>query len=401
MKIYLFTSQFPYYDAPGIMYATPFLFNYAKEWVAQGHDVTVFHMTRVYPAVFNSIASIAAKLGSHTLEKYIISPDARSEKAYQHEGVKIHRFMFKKYIPHGDTPQTEMRKLAKKIDEVIQTDHGDPDLVIGDFFDPVIGVLDLLNDQFNCKVCQTVHITDFPMFEKQSVKKRLPNIDYWLLRSAPQKEIVSKYVTNPQTIVMCSGIHPDVIAKELSYRRQAKKLLFVGTLHKFKGIDTLLEALDKNRNLGFTLKLVGAGSDELYFRKRVDDLKLNDCVEFVGKVSHDQVFEYMRGSDVQVMISHETFGMVYVEAMSQGCIPIGAMGEGIDGVVINGQNGFLTPLGDSEALAKVLNQLAHMESNRICQLSMNAYHTAKNMTHSNLASNLLDDLLRTEMVKGD
>ena len=47
-------------------------------------------------------------------------------------------------------------------------------------------------------------------------------------------------------------------------------------------------------------------------------------------------------SDVFVLPSvNETFGMVYLEAMSQGCIPIGTSGEGIDGIIENGKNGYL------------------------------------------------------------
>ena len=49
----------------------------------------------------------------------------------------------------------------------------------------------------------------------------------------------------------------------------------------------------------------------------------------------------MEESDVFAMVSSpETFGLVYIEAMAKGCVTIGSKGEGIDGVIVNNENGF-------------------------------------------------------------
>lgn len=49
----------------------------------------------------------------------------------------------------------------------------------------------------------------------------------------------------------------------------------------------------------------------------------------------------MLASDCFIMISkNEAFGLVYLEAMSAGCITIASRGEGFDGVIIHGVNGF-------------------------------------------------------------
>ena len=42
------------------------------------------------------------------------------------------------------------------------------------------------------------------------------------------------------------------------------------------------------------------------------------------------------------MISQgEAFGLVYLEAMARGCITIASRGEGFDGIIKDGINGFL------------------------------------------------------------
>lgn len=390
VKILLLSSLFPHYDNPNVTYATPFLFNYAREWVRQGHEVTVMHMMRSYPKGFNGAATLLAKLGNHRLEKYIIDPAALKPADYVHEGVRIHRFIFRKYIPHGPSSEHQVRTLAKKVAAALDGDQFVPDLVIGDFFDPVLRVVDMLRSRFSCPIAQTMHVSDYTMFEQKQLRSIVDKVDLWLLRTASQEQYLKKYLTGEyRCMPMYSGVPEAYVAQQPVERTAIQQLLFVGMLNKFKGIDTILDALAKTRELGLKLNIVGKGTDEEYFRQRVEELKLTDIVHFVGKVSHDEVFRYMRQSDLQVMISHETFGMVYVEAMSQGCIPVGAVGEGIDGVVVNGVNGYLSPLNDSDALAALFTRLVNAPAEEISQVSARAYQTAQKMTHAQLAEEVL------------
>lgn len=46
----------------------------------------------------------------------------------------------------------------------------------------------------------------------------------------------------------------------------------------------------------------------------------------------------------------EGFGMVYLEAMSCGCITIGTEGEGIADFIISGKNGILVPPDEPDAI---------------------------------------------------
>ena len=50
----------------------------------------------------------------------------------------------------------------------------------------------------------------------------------------------------------------------------------------------------------------------------------------------------------------EGFGIVYAEAMASGCITIGTEGEGVADVIRSGENGFLVPPDDPDAIGAVI-----------------------------------------------
>ena len=63
----------------------------------------------------------------------------------------------------------------------------------------------------------------------------------------------------------------------------------------------------------------------------------------------------MAQSDLFVLPSWgEGYGIVYIEAMAAGCIVVGAVGEGIEDTIEDGENGFLVPAGDADAVERVM-----------------------------------------------
>ena len=68
-----------------------------------------------------------------------------------------------------------------------------------------------------------------------------------------------------------------------------------------------------------------------------------------------QVVEHLKNSAVFIMISRkETFGLVYLEAMATGCITVAARGEGFDGIIEDGVNGFLCEAGNVAELTEII-----------------------------------------------
>lgn len=103
---------------------------------------------------------------------------------------------------------------------------------------------------------------------------------------------------------------------------------FVGRFNKNKNIIILIKAITNLRTFfpDLTLTLVGGTKEEL-------DIDIPDFVYVVGKIKDKkELLYYYRGSRVFAMVSHfETFGLVYLEAISQGCSVLCTKNQGIDG----------------------------------------------------------------------
>jgi glycosyltransferase involved in cell wall biosynthesis len=158
-----------------------------------------------------------------------------------------------------------------------------------------------------------------------------------------------------------------------------------------ENIDILLEAVNlafPERN--FTLEILGEGMLKEKIAQKITELKLEGCVTMHGKLSRDEVQRKMINNDVFVMVSKpEAFGLVYVEAMSKGCITIGTIGQGIDGVIKHGENGFLSEARNVEALKDIFIEINRMSYEDKMNLASNAIETASLLTDRKVASDYL------------
>lgn len=115
--------------------------------------------------------------------------------------------------------------------------------------------------------------------------------------------------------------------------RDFNKALYIGTFETRKNVNRLLDAMTTVRNRYKNLKLVivGGGKDESTIQERIADL---EWVDFRGRVTDkEQLKEIFRECGYFVMPSYrETFGLVYIEALSQGVPILFSNGQGIDGV---------------------------------------------------------------------
>lgn len=130
----------------------------------------------------------------------------------------------------------------------------------------------------------------------------------------------------------------------------------IAHLNYNKGFDILLpafaEALKTHPDL--KLKIGGTGLIASQLHNLAAELGLENSVEFLGGLQNDQVLDLMFRSDAFVLASrNETFGVVFIEALSQG-LPVAATRCGGPQTIINENNGILVPVGDVQALAGAL-----------------------------------------------
>ena len=88
-------------------------------------------------------------------------------------------------------------------------------------------------------------------------------------------------------------------------------------------------------------------------------------VRFAGHVEESELERLYRESDLFVAPSlYESFGLVYLEAMSRGLPVIGCRVAAIPEVVAHGETGLLVPPGDAPALAQAITSLLRDEAAR-------------------------------------
>lgn len=96
--------------------------------------------------------------------------------------------------------------------------------------------------------------------------------------------------------------------------------------------------------------------------------------------------QQLREHDIFVMISkQETFGLVYLEAMAAGCITIASRGEGFDGIIQDGVNGFLCEAGNWHELSRIITHICELSSGDLCKISEAAQKTALELTDEKAA----------------
>ena len=172
-----------------------------------------------------------------------------------------------------------------------------------------------------------------------------------------------------------------------TFKNGVTNFTFVGSLYKLKRVEDTIKALNKSYGKEtFHFDIVGNGSEEINLRKLVSALGIKEKVTFHGKKTRDEAQRIIGRSDCFIMVSaHEAFGLVYVEAMAKGCITVATKGQGIDGVIVDGENGFLCISQNVEELVKVVNKIRNLSIQELNRISKNAMDTATQLTNKKVA----------------
>jgi rhamnosyl/mannosyltransferase len=135
-------------------------------------------------------------------------------------------------------------------------------------------------------------------------------------------------------------------------------ILFAGRLVNYKGIPTLLKAM---QSIPGTLVMVGEGPLRGELQGMAEELRVSDRIRWEGFVKAEDLPAYHRAADVFVLPSdrpEEAFGLVQVEAHASGRpVVCCALPTGVTEVNLNGKTGMVVPLRDHVAMAKAINDL--------------------------------------------
>ena len=391
-NILMVTQEYPAVDNEKEF--TPVVHFFTKEWVKQGYRVVVLNMPTNFPSLMYRVARLArrrleSKVGTN-FRTYKLS-----EVNYDLDGVCVARIPLRKNKPHGRFSRKEIRTGIEKAVAFCEKEHFKPDVIIGHWVNPSAEIMLGLKKVYNVPCALSMHDTgtDFRNLYQKEQKEMFKEIDCWGFRSIPiQRHFEEIYGRQEKEFVCFSGVPEEYIVKDVKRDfTKIKKFLFVGLLIKRKHPFEYVQALDKSEVKDFTLEIIGQGDEATPIKQYISEHpELTERVRLLGRIPRNEVSLKMQQSDVFCMISnHETFGLVYIEAMAAGCITIASKNEGFDGIIIDGENGFLCEAGNVEELTSILNRINKMEKAELNRISENAIKTASLMTDSKVAASYI------------
>ncbi|MDO4746499.1 MAG: glycosyltransferase family 4 protein [Bacillota bacterium] len=210
-----------------------------------------------------------------------------------------------------------------------------------------------------------------------------------------QRHFKAAGVSNLSDVIILSGAPRVEAATGKAKDRFSQgriRVLYAGKLIRRKRVDYIIKALSRIERGKIQLDIVGEGPESDKLKDMVLKEKLEDFVIFHGQQSRETVIEMMKSADVFCMPSvEETFGLVYIEAMACGCVTIGTKGEGIDGLIQDGVNGYL--VDGLCSLVDILKRIAYCSDRMVLmRISHAAVNTASEFTEEKMSRRYLDVL---------
>lgn len=152
-----------------------------------------------------------------------------------------------------------------------------------------------------------------------------------------------------------------------------KVVLYVGRLEALKGLELLVEAAAQMETCEEVRTIVvgdgsNGGEDLERIRQLAQTLQVEDRIDFVGRVDHEDLPLYYNAADVCVLPSYyESFGLAALEAMACGTPVVASRVGGLPTIIQHGRTGYLKSWRCPEAFANSLDMII---SNPTLQQSM-------------------------------
>lgn len=235
----------------------------------------------------------------------------------------------------------------------------------------------LLGIIFRKPVIVTVHGSDIHTLPKYFFLKRL--ILFTLKRahtviavSQSLKDLILKMGPfHNKVFVIHNGARHDIFFPvdkiktriSLNLPVDRKIILFIGSLIRIKGIDTLLRAFAHiTEKSNSNLVIIGKGELGYQLKTLAKELCIETHVNFMGSRKHDEIPLWLNACDVFCLPSlNEGFPTVIVEALACGRPVIATRVGGIPEAITNATLGILVEPNNTEELAAALNKALEKE----------------------------------------
>ena len=310
----------------------------------------VLIVTSEAPPIISGISTCVARLaGGLTARQH----NVRVISSTQIRRVMFGEWRFSSFVAHWPRIARELRNF-----DVVNV-HG-PVPTISDVF---LGLSNLLPDHSRPAIVYTYHSpVDVPaaarwarMYDKFHVQLALRADRIIASSQHYARQHYSRY--GPMVQAIPWGTDPRVAAvPDRQGGRDELRVLFVGQMRPYKGVQVLLAAAAEQPWMQVTL--VGAGPELAAYQRLAERLGVTNA-RFTGRLPDAELQACYASHDVVVLPSltrAEAFGLVLLDGMSAGCVPVASDWPGVSDVA--GPTGMLVPPGDPIALREALRALA-------------------------------------------
>lgn len=368
---------------------------FTREWVKLGYKVVVIHYQPIHLYVWHFIVKI---FGKH-LKNWAGGGNYYSRRInriehYEMDGVPIYRIPVFNPLPRGKVPSRSIKHFVHDVHSLLDSLCFVPDIITGHAL--ALDIIPLINKPYNVKTCMVAH----SIYRK--LKQRYPNYealiryyDLWGFRNKAMKESFERDYCSVENSFYCySGIPESYLTpvNKHSFDTPLSKYVYIGELIERKFPQSLLKAIPLVSE-DYRIVYIGDGPLSESLKEFASKNDILQRVLFTGKVSRNEIVNYLDEADCLIMISkREAFGLVYLEAMARGCITIASKNEGFDGIIVDGQNGFLCEAGNDKELSSVLSRINRLSAIERQAISNNAIETARRMTDVQVAKYYVEQL---------
>ena len=361
--------------------------------------IKILHLCADYPNT-NLYRELVISLDRINVEQLIYVP-LRKDKEYSesiNDELRNANFVYSKVFNNIDR-LFYYRKVSKILNDIKnKVDFKNIDLVHAHFLFSMGGIALKLKKEKNIDYIVAVRSTDVNLFFKYifylrgigiQIMKEAKKVIF--ISPAYKEFVINRYIPyelrdyiNQKSIIVPNGA--DSFWLQNKYTKSKNKnikeiaLIYVGSFLKRKNIHISIAVASKLKTLGYKIKLLivggGGGGDEYKIRKLAK--KNENIIEIYDRIEEkEKLLSMYRKSDIFIMPSYnETFGLVYLEAMSQGLPIIHTKGQGIDGYFEDGTVGHSVNPKDIDDIVEKIKMIIHNYN----KISKNCYNLVDNFS---------------------
>lgn len=244
-----------------------------------------------------------------------------------------------------------------------------------------------IKQKYNIPYVVTVRVTDLTGFIRIPYFRAMANrilsdaCGILFLSASHKEELLRQYIAPDQrfaieekSCIIGNCLEPFWTQHRVTEGRSRRKspdeirVLSVAKIRPVKNLTVAAQAVQLLRDQGInaTLTIVGENQDPDELAK----IQAFSCVHYIPFMTKDELIQVYADHDLFLLPSiNETFGRVYIEAMSQGLPVLYTRGQGFDGNFPDGEVGYAVPHNDPSQIAdrilKCMEQYAKLSASGV------------------------------------